>query len=363
MTEERKFSRGGVNVCSGLSPSECKISKPSSLTELLDSCPKNQIIGDNLVRAWSKINSDKYEKIVCTISGGSDSDIMLDIVWKCDQGDKIEYVWFDTGLEYQATKDHLKYLESKYGIKVKTFKATIPIPLSCIRYGQPFISKNVSEMINRLQMHNFQWEDEPLDVLLSKYCEWNKNKNDWIGCKGALMWWCNANKSIQFNINYNKYLKEFMVQNPPWFKISSKCCKYGKKNVIHKLVSSENYDLNVYGVRRSERGIRSSSYKNCFDEAEKCDNYRPLFWYTNEDKVDYEVNYGIEHSKCYTEYGLTRTGCSGCPFGRDFEQELEIIERHEPKLYKAVNNIFGDSYKYTRRYRQFRKEMEEKGMK
>ena len=52
--------------------------KPSSLEELLASCPKNKVIGDNLIRAWSKINSPKYKKIVCAISGGSDSDDMMD---------------------------------------------------------------------------------------------------------------------------------------------------------------------------------------------------------------------------------------------------------------------------------------------
>lgn len=56
--------------------------KAKTLDELLDTCPRNQIVGDNLVRAWSKINSPKYQKIVCSISGGSDSDVMLDIVWR-----------------------------------------------------------------------------------------------------------------------------------------------------------------------------------------------------------------------------------------------------------------------------------------
>lgn len=73
-----------------------------------------------------------------------------------------------------------------------------------------------------------------------------------------------------------------------------------------------------------------------------------------------EKHYGIVHSKCYTEYGLERTGCAGCPYGRDFEQELKIIQKCEPKLFVAVNNIFGGSYEYTRKYREFCKEMDEK---
>lgn len=325
------------------------------MDELLQTCPKNQIIGDNLVRAWSKINSNKYEKIVCSISGGSDSDVMLDICTKCDKNNKIEYVWFDTGLEYQATKEHLKYLEEKYGIEIKSYKAIKPIPLTCKQYGQPFLSKQVSEFMSRLQKHNFKWEDKSYEELIDEYPK----------CKSALKWWCEEKGSnSKFNITQNKWLKEFIIENHPTFKISNICCKYAKKDVSHKLLSDFGYDLNIVGIRKAEGGARSAAYKSCFDEngKSKCgtyDNYRPLFWYKNSDKEDYENHYGIVHSKCYTKYGLERTGCAGCPFGRDFEFELEVIQKYEPKLYKAVNNIFGNSYEYTRKYREFYKQKEE----
>lgn len=336
-----------------------------TLDSLLDNCPKNQIIGDNFVRAWAKINSKKYKKILCAISGGSDSDIMLDICIRCDKDNKIDYVWFDTGLEYQATKEHLKYLEEKYGIEIAPYRAIKPIPICCKEYGQPFLSKQVSEFMRRLQKHNFQWEDESIEELLPKYCEWNSKKENWIGCKSALEWWCGSKgEGSQFNISQNKWLKEFIVENPPRFKISNVCCQYAKKDVTHKLISEFEYDLNIVGLRKAEGGIRAVAYKSCFDENEDgCDNYRPLFWYKNSDKKDYDRHYGIIHSKCYTEYGLKRTGCAGCPYGRDFEYELEVIEKFEPKLYKAVNNIFGDSYEYTRQYKEFCKKMNEKKKK
>lgn len=50
----------------------------------------------------------------------------------------------------------------------------------------------------------------------------------------------------------------------------------------------------------------------------------------------------------------------GCPYGKDFEKELEIVQKYEPKLYKACMNIFGESYEYTRKYREFQKMMKEK---
>lgn len=103
---------------------------------------------------------------------------------------------------------------------------------------------------------------------------------------------------------------------------------------------------------------KSAAYKNCYDNTDgDYDNYRPIFWYRDQDKIDYENAYGIVHSKCYTEYGLKRTGCVGCPYGRDFENELEVVQKYEPKLYKAVCNIFKDSYEYTRKYKAFVEDM------
>ena len=191
--------------------------------------------------------------------------------------------------------------------------------------------------------------DKPYEELIEEY----------DGGKSYIEWWCNKNKSHQFNIEHNKWLREFMIENPPTFQISNVCCKYAKKDVIHKLLQENRYGLNISGVRKAEGGIRANAYKSCFDEdGNTFDNYRPLFWYTNLDKQDYENNYSIIHSKCYTEYGLKRTGCAGCPFGRDFEDELLVIEKYEPKLFKAVNNIFGQSYEYTRKYKRFCENMD-----
>lgn len=329
------------------------VEKYKNIDELIEDCPKNKIICDNMIRAWSKINSPLYDKIVCSISGGSDSDVMLDICYRCDKDKKIEYVWFDTGLEYQATKEHLKKLCTIYGIDINVYKAIKPIPLSCKVCGQPFLSKQVSEMISRLQKHEFDWKDGTFDELYKKYPH----------CKVALRWWCNdfrteTGKVSKFNISYNKWLKEFIIQNPPNIKISNKCCYYAKKKIIHNLLNDGEFDLNIMGVRKSEGGSRSSAYKTCFDDSgDGYDNYRPLFWYRGHDKKDYEEKYNIEHSRCYTEYGLKRTGCCGCPFGRDFEYELEVIQKYEPKLFAAVSNIFGGSYEYTRKYREFCEKM------
>lgn len=321
------------------------------LKDILEKCEqaKNLTIFDSFVKTYSKVDSKR--RIVVSLSGGADSDIVCDIFARLDTDKKVIYVFFDTGIEYQATKEHLDYLESKYGIKIDRIKAITPVPLGCRKYGVPFWSKYVSSMIERLQKHGFKWEDRPLDELLKEYPK----------CKSALRWWCNDfGEKSKFNINYVKYLKEFMIVNPPTFRISSKCCDGAKKSNAKVYLKEKNADLNVVGIRKAEGGARSSAYKSCFDIGDMWDNYRPIFWYLEKDKQEYEKLFDVVHSACYCEYGLKRTGCAGCPFGKDFEQELQVIKENEPKLYKAVNNIFGASYEYTRAFYRFRGEQIEK---
>jgi len=324
-----------------------------TMMEVLDSFKglKNSTIIDNVIKAWTIINNRGFERIGCSISGGSDSDIMLDIVHKCDKDKKVRYFWFDTGLEYQATKDHLEYLEQKYGINIERERAIKSIPLSCKEYGQPFISKEVSSRLETLQNKNFDFKDHDYEYMAKNY-----------GITVAI-WWCN--KKPRFQINQNKYLKEFLMAYPPTFKISSKCCNYAKKNVADKMAKKHNFDLMIIGVRKAEGGIRASAYKSCFDsESNKgYAKYRPLFWYLNSDKEDYENNQKIIHSNCYRKYGFKRTGCACCPYGhvhQELFKELKVLEKYEPQLYKAVNNVFKDSYEYTKKYYEFRAEMEEK---
>lgn len=288
---------------------------------------------------------------VCAISGGSDSDDVLDIVHRLDSLGAVSYVFFDTGLEMEATKNHLSFLEDKYNIHIDKVRPKIPVPLAVKKYGQPVFSKHISEMMMRLQKHNFQWENEPFDVLIKKY----------PNCKSALKWWCdekpdlkNGKKGI-LSISAKPHLKDFIIAHPPTFSISNKCCYYAKKTVIHKYANSVNADLCITGIRKAEGGVRAVAYSSCFSTSRDGDEWRPIFWFTKQDKIDYEQTCNVTHSECYTKYGLPRTGCAACPFG-DFEAELNALKEYEPKMYKFVTALFSESFEYMRQYKKYLKE-------
>jgi 3'-phosphoadenosine 5'-phosphosulfate sulfotransferase (PAPS reductase)/FAD synthetase len=173
------------------------------------------------------------------------------------------------------------------------------------------------------------------------------------------MWWCNeCGEKSQLNISRNRFLKEFIIQNPPDFLISDQCCNGAKKKTSYKIEKEIQPDLHIIGVRKAEGGVRASAYKTCFDDNRGgCSYLRPVFWFKLSDKAAYDEAFEITHSECYTKYGFKRTGCACCPYGHDFEKELECAKEFEPKLFQAANGVFGAAYDYVRKYREFYKQM------
>lgn len=324
-----------------------------SFDDMMSDLPINERIFETFVKAWNIVNRRGFDTIFVSISGGSDSDIVMDIMYRVDVDKRCDYVYFDTGIEYEATKRHVDYLEEKYNVKIQRERAIKPIPTCCKEFGQPFVSKEVSQFVGALQNHGFKFEDKPYEKLIQQY----------PGAKSYVGWWCNIKQRGNdklYCIARNKWLKEFLIENPPWFKISGKCCDYAKKNVSKRFMGF--YDLKVMGIRKNEGGQRMTRYKSCFEEHKESYLYMPLFFWKNDDKREYEEFFGLRHSDCYDVYGFVRTGCACCPFGgiREVNKELKKIKQYEPNLYIAVKNIFADSYKYMRMYEDFKQEMDRK---
>lgn len=294
-----------------------------------------------------------HNKALVSISGGADSDIMLDLCERVRQHQPIDiiYNWNNTGIEYAATKSHLAYLEERYGIEICKTRPAKPIPICALDYGQPFLSKIVSEQMGRLQAYGFGWEDEPLESLQLKYPNVPTS---------ALRWWTNdyakqPKKYNSFCVGRNKWLKEFITENHPWFKISSKCCTYAKKRPAYSAARKLGCDVNIVGTRKAEGGVRSLSGK-CFDsKSVGPDIYRPLYWLTEQDRAAYVELFGIVHSDCYEVWGFKRTGCIGCPFNRQAFDDLSKADAYEPNMTAAARKIFADSYEYTRMFNEFKK--------
>lgn len=81
-----------------------------------------------------------------------------------------------------------------------------------------------------------------------------------------------------------------------------------------------------------------------------------LYYVTDADKAWYKDFYGIRYSDAYEVYGLTRTGCCGCPISYKAVEDLEKIRPYEPNVVKAAWNIFGKSYEYRTQYNAYKED-------
>lgn len=282
-----------------------------------------------------------HESISVSVSGGSDSDVIVHMICTNfrEHLHKIHFVFANTGLEYQATLRHLEYLENRYGIAINRVRG-VPIPMAVKKYGVPFVSKQASEFMGRLQNHGFGWEDGNLENLAAKYGK----------CRAALRWWCNdwGNKS-RFNIDWNKGLKANMEKSPPKFQISAMCCQKSKKEPLAKFQKSIKADLIITGERKSEGGARATK-GNCFGHIHGVDRYMPLYFWSDETKDWFIKSEGIVRSDCYEVWGMSRTGCVGCPFAKGIVKELKLMKQYEPKMFRACMNVFGDAYRLMDEY-------------
>jgi len=86
---------------------------------------------------------------------GADSDVMLDLLYRIDYSNKISYIFIDTGFEMRASKEHISFLENKYGIHIERIKPEKPLPIAIKEVGYPFLAKHCSQMMSRAKKHGF----------------------------------------------------------------------------------------------------------------------------------------------------------------------------------------------------------------
>lgn len=309
-----------------------------------------------------------HPKAICSYSGGADSDILVDLLETARKImpslPRIDYVFFNTGLEMKAIKDHVKETAEKYDIEIQEARPDISIVLAAKKYGIPFVSKIMSGGLSEWQRKQVPMgiADE-YNEATDKEAKRQELRERYPHCENLINFICCCNSAgeprpnIQLVINSSKYMRDFVTENPPDFPISAKCCDYCKKQVAHKV--QKDYEMIITGERRDEGGMRSVPRKDntalCFTETASGQyRLRPLYYVSDSDKAWYKETYGIRYSDAYEVYGLTRTGCCGCPISYKAVEDLQKIGKYEPNLEKAAWNVFGKSYEYRKKYNEYK---------
>ena len=314
----------------------------------------------------------QHPKAICSYSGGADSDILIDLIERTREMipslPKVDYVFFNTGLEMKATKDHVKATAQKYGVEILEARPKVNIVTASREHGIPFVSKIMSSGLSGWQKKGIPLSiADEYEQAEDKTAKRQELRERYPKCESVINFLCCCNSkgeprpNIQLVINSSRYMRDFIAEYPPDFQVSAKCCDYCKKQLAHRV--QKGYEMIITGERRDEGGMRSVPRQDntalCFTETANGQyRLRPLFYVSDKDKAWYKETYGIRYSDAYEVYGLTRTGCCGCPISYKAVADLEKIKPYEPNVVKAAWNIFGKSYEYRMKYNEYKEQLD-----
>lgn len=134
-------------------------------------------------------------------------------------------------------------------------------------------------------------------------------------------------------------------------KISDQCCMELKKKPIHKWEKENNRFVALTGMRKEEGGTRQL-IGGCVltDKNGNLKKFHPLLVVSDEWEERFIKENQIEICELYKPpYNFKRTGCAGCPFSLDLQEQLEIMSQFLPNERRKCELIWQPVYNEYRK--------------
>jgi 3'-phosphoadenosine 5'-phosphosulfate sulfotransferase (PAPS reductase)/FAD synthetase len=132
-------------------------------------------------------------------------------------------------------------------------------------------------------------------------------------------------------------------------KVSDKCCKRLKKEPLHEWQEKNNRPYAIVGLMKEEGGNRSAAKCIAFKANGKM-NFQPLVSLSKDWEDWFIQHYNVEICDIYKEpYNFPRTGCKGCPFIVNLQEQLDTLEKYFPNERKQCEIIWKPVYDEYRR--------------
>lgn len=255
-----------------------------------------------------------------SFSCGRDSQVLHRLIDMALPGNKIPRVYINTGIEYKAMVDFFHEMQSADPrfIEIKPSK---PIRKILEEDGYPFKSKKHSKNVS-------QWQEGHRNKSLLAYAR--KGGSTTEPCPQKLLY--------QFEDGFG-------------IKVSDKCCERLKKEPARRYERETWRRIAILGLKTEEEGIRAM-HKGCmaFDHHGKPARFKPLNPVSNEFEDWLIKREGIKLPPLYyPPFNFKRTGCKGCPFAYNLQQELDAMECFLPNERKQCEVIWKPVYDEYRR--------------
>ncbi len=258
-----------------------------------------------------------------SFSGGKDSTILHYLIDLALPNNNIPRIYINTGIEYSDIRKYVVEL-SKADSRIKIINSNVNIKQMLLKDGFPFKSKQHSHNLGIYWNHR---NDNEFPLSIKRYLGVIKS-NTLFKCPNALLY--------QFTPSFDLHC-------------SDKCCYRLKKEVAKRYEKNSNRFITLTGMRREEGGQRLSLGCTIFD-GDKLKKFHPLIVVNEEFENMFIKENNIKLCKLYYEpFNFKRTGCKGCPFNLDLQQQLEVMKKLLPNEYKQCVILWKPVYDEYRR--------------
>ena len=275
------------------------------------------LLYNRLTKSQSVTRKYGEENFYISFSGGKDSTVLSALVDRALPNNKIPRVYANTGIELNMIRDFV-FDMAKTDDRVVIIKPSTPIKPMLEKEGYPFKSKEHSLYVSEYQRMGEK------SAYYTRYL-YPEEKRKRYGCPKILRY--------QFTPKFN-------------LKISKKCCDELKKKPLKKWMKENDKTFCITGMTREEGGSRNNI--SCINLKQK--KFHPLAPVTKDWEEWFIEEYNIRICDIYKEpYNFTRTGCKGCPFAIDLQEELDVLEEFFPAERKQCEAIWKPVYDEYRR--------------
>lgn len=282
------------------------------------------ILQDRLQKIRQIVNNFGEYNFCISFSGGKDSTVLSALVDMALPDNDIPRVYSDTGIELNMVRNFV-YNKAKNDNRFVIIQPRVPIRKMLEDDGYPFKSKLHSKYVMHYQNGGFNY----------------KSVRAYTGMENTL-----SGKPVYRPCP--KILKyQFTDENK--LKISDKCCLRLKEEPILRWQKENNCPYTILGLMREEGGRRSRAQCLSF-RGKKFKSFQPLVAVTKDWEEWFIEEHNIDICDIYKPpYNFPRTGCKGCPFALNLQEELDTLEKYFPNERKQCEIIWKPVYDEYRR--------------
>jgi len=133
-------------------------------------------------------------------------------------------------------------------------------------------------------------------------------------------------------------------------KMSDNCCRKMKKEPVHKWEKQVERTVAITGMRKEEGGMRTQLGCILTDKSGKLKKFHPLLVVSDEWEEWFIEHNNIKVCDLYKPpFNFKRSGCAGCPFSLNLQEDLDTMERLLPEERRKCELIWKPVYEEYRR--------------